>query len=191
MKKYLAAHLIFLSCTALGQSMHGLTYSLAFPVGETSDYISTMSWRGFTIDGKYFIQENMTLGWTTGWQTLYESESGTFIDGSQSSTGIQYRYLNVLPIFLTYNYFLKESGEIQPFAGIGAGTNWIERRTNMGLFSSTEDNWHFALAPEVGVLFPAGFHSNFYFSLKYNHAFPSGGSINYAYLGLNIGFLWY
>lgn len=191
MKKYLPILLLIISGSAFGQGMHGLTYSIAFPVGETSDYINTLSWRGFTIDGKYFITDNMTLGWTTGWQTLYESESGTFVDGTQSSTGTQYRYLNILPILFTYNYFLNENGDIQPFAGLGTGTFWIESKTNMGLFSDTDDNWHFGLVPEVGVLFPVGFRSNFYFSLKYNHAFPSGESINYSYLGLNLGFLWF
>ncbi|MBS0001423.1 MAG: hypothetical protein KFF73_20725 [Cyclobacteriaceae bacterium] len=191
MKRITTIILILISSSVFSQSMHGLTYSMALPVGETSDFISNVSWRGFTIDGKYFINDRMTLGWTTGWQTMYESESGTFVDGTQSATGIQYRYLNVLPILLTSHYFFHEDGEMQPFLGIGAGTFWIESKANMGLFSDTEDNWHFGLAPEAGILFPVSFQSNLYISLRYSNAFPSNGSITYSYLSLNVGFLWY
>jgi len=191
MKKLPLIFFILFSINAFSQSMHGVTYSTALGIGETGDYISRLSWRGFTIDGKYFINDNMTLGWTTGWQTLYEPVSGSFTDGTRTMTGTQYRYLNILPVQMTYNFFFNEDGEIQPFLGLGVGTYWIERKTNMGLFSSTSDNWHFGLSPEVGVLFPVNIQSNFYVTVRYNHAFPSNDSITYSYLGFNVGFLWY
>jgi outer membrane protein W len=171
--------------------MHGITYSTALGLGETGDYIGRFSWRGFTIDGKYFIDDNITLGWTTGWQTLYEPVSGTFTDGTRTMTGTQYRYLNILPAMMTANYFFNEDGETQPFVGLGLGTYWVEQKTNMGLFSEKEDHWHFGLAPEVGVLFPVNIQANFYITVRYNNAFPAKESITYSYLGLNVGFLWY
>jgi outer membrane protein W len=191
MKRILFFLLILFSSNAFSQSMHGISYATALGVGETSDYISRFSWRGFGIDGKYFINDNMTLGWTTGWQTFYEPVSGTFTEGTQTRTGTQYRYINTIPVMLTYNFFFNEDGETQPFVGLGLGTYWLERRTTMGLFASTEDNWHFGLTPEVGILFPVNIQSNFYVTVRYNNAFPSNDSITYSYLGLNLGFLWY
>jgi outer membrane protein W len=171
--------------------MHGINYSLSLPVGETRDYINSFSWRGVNIEGKYFLNDNMTLGWSGGWNVLYKSESGEFTDGTRTRTGTQYRYLNSIPFLLTFDYFLNEDGEIQPYLGVGMGTYWIEQKTTMGLFSSTTDNWHFGLAPEVGVIIPVNIQSNFYVSLRYNNAFAANESINYGYLGFNVGFLWY
>lgn len=191
MRKLLILFLTLITMQAFSQSMHGVTYSTALGVGETGDFIGRLSWRGFTIDGKYFINDNITLGWTTGWQTLYEPVSGSFTDGTQTLTGTQYRYLNMLPAMMTANYFFNEDGETQPFVGLGLGTYWIEQKTNMGLFSDTADHWHFGLTPEVGILFPVNIQSNFYITVRYNNAFPSKESMTYSYLGFNVGFLWY
>ncbi len=191
MKKLLIVFLTFITFQGFSQSMHGVSYSTALGVGETGDYIGRFSWRGFAIDGKYFINDNMTLGWTTGWQTLYEPVSGSFTDGTQTLTGTQYRYLNVFPALMTWNYFFNEDGDVQPFVGLGAGIYWIEQKTNMGLFSDTADHWHFGLTPEIGILFPVNIQSNFYITVRYNNAFPSNESMTYSYLGFNFGFLWY
>ena len=191
MKRLFIVLFTFITINAIGQSMHGISYNTSLTIGETNDYISRFSWRGFGIDGKYFINDNMTLGWTTGWNTFYEPVSGSFTEGTQTLTGTQYRYINTIPILMTYNFFLNEDGEIQPFFGIAAGTYWIERKTTAGLFSSTKDNWHFGLTPEVGILFPMNLQSNFYVTVRYNNAFPSNDSITYSYLGFNFGFLWY
>ena len=194
MKNILIIVFSVISINVFGQSMHGMTYNMAFGVGETGDYIGKYSWRGFGIDGKYFLSDNMTLGWSTGWNVLYEGddELQSYNDGSRTRTGKQYRYLNVFPALLVFDYFLNSDGEIQPFFGLGAGTYWIEQKTTMGLFSSTDDNWHFALAPEVGVLFPMNLRSNFYISAKYNQAFKtSNSSMNISFVGVNVGFLWY
>ena len=191
MKKILLVLLTIISIQAYSQSMHGLTYSIALPLGETSDFTGNLSWRGFAIDGKYFVNDNMTLGWTTGWHTMYESESGSFTEGTRTLTGTQYRYINVLPIMMTYNFFFNNEGDVQPFLGLSAGTYWIEQKTNMGLFSDVTDHWHFGIAPEVGILFPAGLRANFYATFRYNNAIAADDSINFSFLALNIGFLWY
>ncbi len=191
MKRFLILLFTLITINVFGQSMHGISYNTSLTLGETNDYISRFSWRGFGLDGKYFINDNMTLGWMTGWNTFYEPVSGTFTEGTQTLTGKQYRYINAIPVLLTYNFFLNEDGEVQPFLGLGLGTYWIERKTTMGLFASTVDNWHFGLTPEVGVLFPINIQSNFYITVRYNNVFPSNDSITYSYLGFNFGFLWY
>lgn len=177
---------------SFGQSMHGISYSMALPAGKTSDLIGKYQWRGFALDGKYFLSDHLTLGWQTGWYTMYDSETGTFMDGTRSRTGTQYAWLNVWPALLTFNYFFGSDGDVQPFLGAGIGTYWIEQRVQMGLFADTESTWNFGIAPEVGVLFPLNLNSNLYINAKYNYGLNGSSSVDdYSYLTFGVGFLWY
>jgi len=183
--------LVVVGFNANSQSMHGISYSMALPVGETADFISKYQWRGFGLEGKYFVDDNITLGWQTGWNTMYESKSGSFTEGTRTRTGKQYNYLNIFPALFTANYFLFEDGDTQPYFGVGAGTYWIEQRSQMGLFADTNSQWHFGFAPEIGVLIPMNLQSNFYINARYNYALKTGDSMTYSYLTFNVGFLWY
>jgi opacity protein-like surface antigen len=182
----------FIGINSFSQSMHGLSYSMALPLGKTSDLISKYQWRGFAVDGKYFISDNITLGWQTGWNTFYGEESGTFVEGTRTRTGKQYNWMNIWPALFTANYLFGYDGDVQPYLGVGVGTYWIEQRSQMGLFSTTYSTWNFGLAPEVGVLFPLNLNSNLYLNLKYNYGMNGSSDVdNYSYLTFNVGFLWY
>jgi hypothetical protein len=189
--------ILLLLCTvsgffSYGQSIHGLSYSLALPTGKTGDYIGKLQWRGVTLEGKYFLTNNITLGWQTGWNTMYESETGEFTEGTVTRSGTQYRYLNVWPALFTMDYLFGEDGDIQPYAGVGAGAYWIGQRTLMGLTETKYSTWNFGIAPEIGVLFPVNLNSNFYVNLKYNYGINGSSDVdNYSFLTFNVGFLWY
>jgi outer membrane protein W len=184
--------LIVFGYNSYSQNMHGLSYSMALPVGETSDLISKYQWRGLTIEGKYFVADQVTLGWQSGWNTMYEGESGTFTEGTRTRTGTQYNWLNVWPMLFTFDYFFGSDGDTQPYIGAGIGTYWVEQRTQMGLFADTYSTWNFGIAPEVGVLIPINLYSNFYVNLKYNYGLNGSADVsNYSWMSFNVGFLWY
>ena len=184
--------LILIGYASYSQSMHGLNYSMALPVGKTSDLISKFQWRGFGIEGKYFISDQVTLGWQSGWNTMYQEESGTFTEDTRTKTGKKYEWLNVWPLLFTANYLFGSDGDVQPYLGVGLGTYWVEQRSQMGLFANTYQTWNFGLAPEVGVIVPVNLSSNFYVNLKYNYGMNGNESVdNYSYLTFNVGFLWY
>jgi opacity protein-like surface antigen len=184
--------LIVFGYNSYSQNMHGLSYSMSLPVGETSDLISKYQWRGLAIEGKYFVADQVTIGWQSGWNTMYEGESGTFTDGTRTRTGTQYNWLNIWPMLLTFDYFFGTDGDTQPYLGAGVGTYWVEQRSQMGLFSDTYSTWNFGIAPEVGVLIPINLYSNFYVNLKYNYGLNGSADVsNYSWLSFNVGFLWY
>ena len=184
--------LIVFGYNSYSQNMHGLSYSMSLPVGETSDLISKYQWRGLAIEGKYFVADQVTIGWQSGWNTMYEGESGTFTDGTRTRTGTQYNWLNIWPMLLTFDYFFGTDGDTQPYIGAGIGTYWVEQRSQMGLFADTYSTWNFGIAPEVGVLIPINLYSNFYVNLKYNYGLNGSADVsNYSWLSFNVGFLWY
>ena len=132
------------------------------------------------------------MGWQSGWNTFYQSETGSFTDETTTRTGTQYNWLNVWPMLVTFDYFFGTDGDTQPYLGLGIGTYWIEQRTQMGLFSDTYDTWNFGIAPEVGVLFPINLYSNFYVNVKYNYGLNGNADVeNYSWMSFNVGFLWY
>jgi len=184
--------LIVFGYNSYSQNMHGLSYSMSLPLGETSNLISKYQWRGLAIEGKYFVADQVTLGWQSGWNTMYEGESGTFTDGTRTRTGTQYNWLNIWPMLLTFDYFFGTDGDTQPYLGAGVGTYWVEQRSQMGLFADTYSTWNFGIAPEVGVLIPINLYSNFYVNLKYNYGLNGSADVsNYSWLSFNVGFLWY
>ena len=55
-----------------------------------------------------------------------------------------------------------------------------------------ENNWHFGMAPEIGLMFP-GYSSIFFINLRYTYAFKAGQTVggnegtDWQYFGLNVG----
>lgn len=183
---------LIIGAYSYGQSMYGISYGMALPTGKTSDLVSKYQWRGFAIEGKYFLGDQFTIGWQTGWNTMYDEQTGTFTEGNESRTGTKYAWLNIWPALFTFNYLFGSDGDVQPFLGAGVGTYWIEQRTQMGLFSTTYKTWNFGLAPEVGILFPLNLNSNLYISAKYNYGMNGSSDVDdYSYMTFNVGFLWY
>ena len=184
--------ILFLGMAVSGYSQYLATvsYTMSFATGETADFINKASFRGLTLDGRGFLLDNFSLGGSVNWTTFYDNPpEQTISDGSLSITGVPYKYLNACPILFSAHYYTGTPDEgLRIFGGMGIGTYYINQRTDMGLWTSSEDHWHFGFAPEVGVLIPVGVSSNFVLSAKWNYAFKSGDSINFNWFGLNIGF---
>lgn len=179
-----------LSYSGFSQGLFALTYDISVPLGETSDYTGKTSFRGFGMEGKSFISNNVALGGSFAWQTFYESEGvQTITEGTTTVTGTPYKYINSFPFLVTGNYFLNNEDEVRAYFGGGLGMYHIIQRTDMGLYSVEDKNWHFGLAPEVGIIVPVGYSTSYFLvNLKYNYAFKANDSVNHSYLGINVGF---
>ena len=172
------------------QGRFGLTYNTSLPLGSTADFTSAFSFRGVGLEGRWQMTENgIYLGVNGAWSTFYESEYGTFnTHDTRSTTGTQYRYQNVVPIMVSgYKYF-NASETITLYAGLGLGTIYYEQRKDFGLWMVVNDGWQFALAPEIGVLVPAGI-GDILLSVKYNMGFETSSMPAFSSLGINLGFL--
>jgi hypothetical protein len=188
---------VFISTLFLGMALSGYSqylatvgYTMSFATGETADFISKASFRGITLDGRGFLTDYVSLGGSVNWTTFYENPpEQTIRDGSLSITGTPYKYINACPILFNVHFYrgIPDEG-LRIYGGVGIGTYYINQRTDMGLWTSTEDHWHFGFAPEIGLLLPVGVSSSVIVSVKWNYALKSGDSINYNWFGLNIGF---
>lgn len=77
------------------------------------------------------------------------------------------------------------------YLGGGLGTYKVVQRTNIGVWSVEDNNWHFGFAPEVGVLLPLSMDTQFNISFKYNYVVKTKDTnYNQTWFGLNLGFAW-
>jgi len=156
------------SAQRAGQWMWNAKYSTAMGMGTTSDYAGGFSWRGATFDIEKATSNNLTVGLTFGWHVLDEKNTGTEFYDEGAVSGTAFRYMNSAPILLTGNYFLGQRGSIRPYIGAGAGTYYIENRTEAGIIAITDSNWHLGLLGEAGLSIPRPGGTSLTLSARYN-----------------------
>jgi outer membrane protein W len=165
----------------------GVTYQAAQPAETTTDLIDTFSWRNIGFDGRAFFGPNVSAGLFVGWNVFHDDPEGLVSIGGVDVSGRQNRYINAFPILATAHYYLGlGESDSRLFIGTGLGTYYIENRLDIGRSSLTADNWHFGLAPEVGVTLPFSRDFHGVVSVKYNRAFEAG-DVEHSYWTFGIG----
>jgi len=176
----------------VAQSNTTISYSVGFPVGDLSDFIQNVSWRGVSIDFRKMINPNIGVGFSTGWNVFYEDMGrDTYTIDNVSITGKQYRYSNHIPIYINPTYYFKPDGIVNPFVSLGIGTIYTLRNTDMNLYTYEQESWGFALAPEFGIQYSLaeGTGAAFTVSGKLNYGFKAGDiNSDQSFFTLNVGF---
>jgi hypothetical protein len=176
---------------AQNSSVFALTYSMGFGAGDMGDFISQPSFRGANIDFRKIVAPKIGVGFSIGWNTFYQAENkDSYTYGNSTLTGKQYRYSNNVPMLASVSYYLKPGEKINPFFGLGIGTIYTRRNTDMNLYTLEQEAWNFALQPEIGILYSLGDQASLIISGKYNQGFQAGSELTEAqsYFTLNIGF---
>ena len=173
-----------------------ISYTMAQPSGDASDFADNFSWLGFTVEGDWFLRPNISAGFISGWQEIYKEQNGdsyTFSNGT--ITGARtYRHIGSLPILARARYWTGTQGDrAHAFVGLGAGTYWMKQTVDAGIYTADDDAWHFGIAPEVGVLVKTGYDIGWTLNARYNYPFAAGDylggkSASFSYWGFGIGF---
>ncbi len=195
LKKYITiiAVVSFVAFNAQAQEWDWATsinYSFGLPTADLKDFTDNTSFRGIIFEAKNFRSEQLSIGFSLGWQVFKDRLEGTFSQEGQDITGTQVRYVNTLPIMVTGHYHLGDPGGVRPYVGAGVGTVHSLQRTDVGLFTVSNNNWHFGFYPEVGVFIPVSFDMGINLAAKYNYAIGTSDSFDYSYLALSLGFTW-
>jgi len=191
------AGLLFLALPATSNAqdwMTALTYDMSLPTDYAADFTSSnMQFRGFSIQGRKYMEKNLTVGLLFGWHVLYNRTSDLLVLEDGAVKGLQDRYINAFPLTIGAHYYLGKRREVRPYAGLNAGATIFAQRYDIGMYSLTEDNWRLNVTPEIGVLIPVDYDLSFLLSVKYNYSFAGpvlGGSEAISYVGFNVGLAW-
>ena len=191
MKKALYIFIFAITATsAMAQgSMMSWQYSMGFATGNLKEYTSPASFRGVTYNYNKMVESGAAIGLELGWNVFYEEKGyGTYTSGDVDYSGKQWRYSNNAPILFTLSYFKNPDGSVTPFAGIGVGTMYSERRTTMGSYNFIGDGWHFELKPELGFLYNMQ-GASLAVSAKYYYGFAAGDLPAEGFFTINVGFV--
>ncbi len=193
MKKYIAIIIFTIAgLTVNAQSLWNVTYNISVPMGDTKEFVDKTSFRGFGIDGRGFINQNVTFGGSWTWNIFYNSEKNiTVIEDNVTVTGNHYNYGNYMPIMFNGHYYFGKDGEIRPYIGTGVGTIWKEERKDVGSFNAfTDNNWQLGFTPEVGAFIPVGNGGMFFVNAKYTYGIKTSKLQPTSYLSFGIGIAW-
>jgi outer membrane protein len=193
---------VFVSTASFAQqSFWSFNYHMSFGMGEQSDYIADASFRGWGADGRAFLTQNISVGGSFSWEVfdqiyrdLPPHQLTDIVDGVAGAvSGVQYRYINTLPILANAHYYLGQDGAVRPYFGLGIGTAYTEQKTEIGLIAITANGWGFAVQPEVGVMIPFGLTGvGANVSGKFRYTTKAGDTtipISFFTLGIGIGFM--
>ena len=174
------------------KNLFAIEYTVGFGMGDLNDYISKTSWRGATMEYRSMVDDGIGVGFEVGWNAFYEAPGYTTIkDGTQTLSGTQYRYCSTVPMLVDLNYYLKPDEKINPFVGIGVGTEYSRTDTDMGLYTSRKETWHFAFKPELGIIAEVGPGTGIIISAKYYSALKTQElEQTRSYIAANIGLVW-
>ena len=188
---------LLLVMNVFGQEMmSGLSYNMGMTTGETRDFVKDYSWRGFGFEVRSFRGDNFSVGGSFSWN-IFDEKTGEVIQLRKATgavSGTQIRYINSFPLMLNAHYYVgNPSSRVQPYVGLNVGTYYITQRLEIGILALEENNWHFGLAPEIGLMFPTYSGSIFFISARYNYAFKAGQTVggnegsDWQYWGFNVG----
>ncbi|WP_417602321.1 outer membrane beta-barrel protein [Owenweeksia hongkongensis] len=173
-----------------------LTYSPSLPVGDVANFTGDFSWRGVGIDARFLLNDNVSVGFNTGWNVLREESDGVVSEvivgenNTATISGKRFRFTNSIPVLITTHYHWGDSDEIRPYIGAGAGLYYINQRVEMGLYAAEEESTRFGISPSAGVMFPAFYNSSLNVGIQYHQAFAANDYNSVGYLAFNIGLTW-
>ncbi len=175
------------------QGFWGISYGMSVPTSDTKDFIGGTSWRNWTTDILARVRPNTAVGVSFGWNVFNDvTTTVSSIDDASRPIdigGTQYRYINSFPMLVTVRQFTGSRGALRPFFGLGIGTQLVKQRVDVGQWRIEDDTWHFALAPEIGVVLPIGSDAKWFVNAKYNYA-AKASDRKHSYFGINIGVAW-
>jgi len=195
MKKIIAL-VIFCSVVSMNsvfsqvENHFSISYDMSFGTGDLGEYITAPSFRGASMQYRNAVAHNILVGADLAWNVFYEKRDyDTYTSGTETLSGIQYRYQNQVPILVSVDYMFSPDKDFRPYIGLGIGTMYTERYTAMGVWFVEENPWQFALKPEAGMMYNVSYSTAIKLGVKYLTGF--GGKLGtQGYVTVSVGFAW-
>ncbi|MCL6258572.1 hypothetical protein M3O96_05700 [Aquiflexum sp. TKW24L] len=168
-----------------------INYDIAVPLGQMSnDFISSMSWRGVSIENRWAVKPKITVGFLLGWQVFaqrFDNYTQELNNGNAAIHGNQFRTINTFPIQGTVHYTIIDDGGILPWVGMGIGTAHSNQVLRVGFYEDQRKFMSFSLTPQAGIDLPIDKVTSISLSTRYNFFLHSNQPFNYSFMVFSIG----
>ncbi|QNA45484.1 outer membrane beta-barrel protein [Lacibacter sediminis] len=193
--------LITVSFGAVATAQQGLSkisiqHSTHVPIGSVRGFVDNISPRGFSADYSYFINNNFSLGFASGYSDLYQKKDRQTYSFSETYiSAVKSHSLQIIPLMLKGSYSnIKEGSVFQPYAGIAAGGSLINYEEWFGTLVDEKSGFRFTIAPEIGTRISFNKYSlgGVDLSLRYDYtAFRYNDVKNLQTISLNLGLFFF
>ena len=192
--------IIFCVCLALfsnaqtkGTNEWHANWEFGMPVGN--NFVTNFCALGFDVGYGKYIKDDLAVGLQIGWNNYYEYASRkTYEFAGGAATTDLYKYIYTLPITAFISHSFRVSETFIPFAKLGVGGQYSEQNLYYNIYETTNDNWGFVIAPEVGAVvhFTQGNPWGLYASVKYSYSTNSDKELkidNIQTLNFSVGLI--
>ena len=185
---FMALGLVTMANAQVKTSNFRIGLAVAIPAGSLSDYISQTTVRGASLEYNWNVRENLEIGIESGWNLFYERvDDKVYQHETASISGVQYRYTNAVPIIAGVKMMAKTKKNITPYGGVGAGTVYINRNTDFGMYRITNNTWQFSVRPEIGLRYDYKEGMGVYLGAKYYANSANDDLDGQSYFAINLG----
>ena len=179
-----------------GLSKISIQHSTHLPIGSVRGFVENISPRGFSADYSYFINDNFSLGFASGYSDLYQKKDRqTYTFSETEISAVKSHSLQAIPLMLKGSYSkIKEGSVFQPYAGIAAGGSLINYEEWFGTLVDEKSGFRFTIAPEIGTRISFNKYSlgGVDLSLRYHYtAFKYNDVKNLQTVSLNLGLFFF
>lgn len=176
-------HILIIALTAIiaisadaqkkGSSMISINYHMGVPSLDFKDFMEETSFRGFTGDYRYYVQDKFAVGLQSGYQVFHHKyPRGTYYFDNGAATLVHWRFAHVVPILAEAHYDLLDTdSKLQLSAGLGMGAYFVREEAWIGLYTLQWEQWGFGLAPEMQLRYNFSDGFGLLFSPRYEVVF--------------------
>ncbi len=168
------------------------SWDMTQPVGSSTDFINVFGVQGASFQARYQGLGRLSLGLMASWQTWSNKSDQTIVQDNVTLGGTQVRAIAVNPLYARVQYALFDirahSSEMRPvpYAAFNLGGARTLRQLDMGVSGLTQDSWHWAIAPELGLELPIR-HMVVSLAGRFNYLFSSGEGPEQLYFSFSLG----
>lgn len=182
------------SGVSMPKDFTAFSWEIAIPTGNK--YLTETSLSGWRLEYRRMIKENFSVGLAVSWNAFDENvPTKTYSSPSNASavTTDMIRQVYTVPITAIGHYYFNTGMRLlQPYIGIGLGTQYAENNTYFNIYQLTENNWGFVGRPEIGAVISFGQSSpvkglvsaGYNWSTNKNEGFDID---NWAHFTVNVG----
>ena len=141
------------------------------------------------------LNRNVGAGITVAWNVDATEEDNVLQEFPNGAVyGRQARYFNYFPVLGNVSYFFhNKANKVVPYVRLNTGAYYIAQRLTLGVYELYNENWHFGVAPELGMNFNLDNGLALTLNGKFNYAFDSGERFNgdqtndHMFINVNFG----
>ena len=158
--------------------------------GDTKRLADQFSWRNIGVEARSMVSPNVSVGFSAAWNVFNEKTDSLIQFQNADVSGTQLRYVNAFPMMATAHYYFGTRRGIRPYVGTGLGTIYSEYRLEIGTVALVANQWHLAVAPEIGVIIPINWNARAMLNARYNYGLEANGiKLSYWTIGVGVGWM--